>query len=113
MIDSLYAEYVLERQGLSVMTYDSGFIAYKCEKEECFIAEMFIKKDKRKTGLGKSMIAVISEVAKQSGCKVITANIHLNDPNASSTLVAAICTGFKVECADRGAILISKKIEGV
>lgn len=112
MKDGLWAAYVKERQGLECLWKEHGFIAYKITGNECFLAEMFIEKEHRSSGKCKAMIMELAEIAKANGCDVITANIHLVvDPNANSTLGAAIGCGFKVQASGNNVLLIAKELK--
>jgi hypothetical protein len=48
--NTLYAKYILEREGLEILEDEFSFITYKIAGPECFIANMFIDQEKRKTG---------------------------------------------------------------
>lgn len=109
--DSLYAQYIHEREGLSSLWKSYGFVAYKIVKAECFIADMFVTKEHRRLGQGKALLNNLIEVAQGAGCEIVTANIHLWDPNANKTLAAALSVGFVVSQAAPGTLLVSKKIK--
>lgn len=110
--NALYARYVEERRGLSSIWKPYGFLTYKVAGNECFIVDMFIEKSERKSGKGRELISELSAIARVNGCEVITANIHLADPNANKTLAASLATGFVVSAADADVLLISKKVKG-
>lgn len=110
--DSLYAAYVKERQGLLCLWESYGFIAYKIVEHECFLSDMFIRKEDRKSGKCRELLGSLEEIAKRAECKIITANIHLWDVNANKTLAAAQACGFEVKGANNGVILIVKELKG-
>lgn len=110
--ETLYAKYHAERTGGSLLENEHGFIAYRIAGHECFIVDMFIAPEKRRTPLFKKMMGELEIFAKSSGGTLLTANIFLNDPGASNTLIAALKSGFKVTGTGNGVLLITKDIGG-
>lgn len=109
--DRLYSQYIYERMGQSSLWRDFGFLAYKIKEKECFIAEMFIHREKRTLGNGRQLLNDLVEIARGNGCDVVTANIHLWDQNANKTLIAAISCGFEVSKSGNDVLLISLKLK--
>ena len=72
---------------------------------------MYVRGNDRRSGQGRSLIEQIAERARAAECDVITANIFLEDPNASSTLIAAIRVGFKVVKGSDRTLLIAKELQ--
>jgi GNAT superfamily N-acetyltransferase len=112
-MESLYTDYLKERRGLETLADEDGFISYKVNRDECFIGEMFVSKDCRQKGLGRKLLTTVVDIARMNNCARVTANIFLDDPNASSTLAAAIACGFRVVSAPgQIVLLISLEIGG-
>lgn len=109
--DTLFAKYIFERKGLSILEDENFFIFYKACGEELFIEDMSVDLAVRAIGKGKSAIGQLVEIAKQNNCKEITANIHLWDSGCNNTLAAALLTGFEVRAANNNILLISKSME--
>lgn len=110
-LDSLYERYVYERLGQAVLRKEFGFITYKITNKECFIVDMYIDFNLRKTGLGKQLLEDLVSIAKSKGCDVVTSNIHLFDKGANNTLKAAMSCGFRVENSGAGVLLIAKELK--
>lgn len=109
----LYKEYVSEREGFEVLSDKDSFISYKLiSPEELYIADMFIKKPLRKIGKGRELIEAVSDIAKGRGCKILSANVRLNDPGASNTMLGALMVGFRIFGANNQSIIIVKDLEG-
>lgn len=107
--DTLYAKYILEREDRHVVENEAGFVTYRVAGEECFIVDMYIDPTSRRKGLSRNLVETLIQ---ETRCKVITANIWLNDKNANNTLKAALAIGFTVEQAENGCLLIAKKCVG-
>jgi hypothetical protein len=108
---TLYQEYVKERANLEIMWDETSFVAYKVSDDELFIADLFIKKSARGTCKLQSVIMALVEIAKKSGCKILSGNIALNDPGNSRTMRAALKMGFRIGAANTSALLIIKVLE--
>lgn len=112
LVDTFYAKYIKDREELVILENEFGFITYKISGKECFLANMYIDENQRQKGKGRELISQLSEIAHAKSCDVISANIHINDKNASKTLLAALIVGFKIARAEYGTLLIVKDIEG-
>lgn len=110
MIDSLYAKYIEERQGLRSVWKDYGFVTYRIAEKECFIVDMFIECAHRRENKGRALLNELIETAIEQGCDVMTANIMLADPNANGTLRAVLACGFEVKDCGNRVLLIAKEI---
>lgn len=105
---SLYADYLLERQGALIVENSLGFIIYKTEGEYCLIMETFIIKAERKKGAFTNLFNRLLE--KIPECKNVGAQIYLSDPNHNHTLHAALAFGFEVVKAQNDVLTICKKV---
>lgn len=110
--NSLYAKYIAERAGGKLIEKEHGYIAYNVKGSEYFIMDMFIEPSMRRTPLFKRLMDELTLIAKSSGGTHLTANIFLDDPGASNTLIAALKLGFRVRGANVGALFIAKELEG-
>ncbi len=107
---TLYAKYIKERRGLDVLESEHGFLTYKMNGEECFIADMCIEEDRRTAGHGRVLTSALEALAKDAGCKYISANIDLNAGGANNCLLAAMTVGFEVRAANLNVLLIVKDL---
>lgn len=110
-MDSLYADYLNERQGISSIWDEHGFITYRITGKECFLVDMFVAVSARESGLGTKLVHQLAEIAKGAGCEVISANIHLELPGANVALKGAQSLGFEVERANGNVLLIALAIK--
>ena len=110
--DTLYARYIAERAGAQILEESYGFIAYRISGLECFIMEMFLAPEARRSWQFKSLMMKLEDIAKSEGCSVITANVFLENPGASNTIIAGLKYGFKVRNGSGAAVLIAKELGG-
>lgn len=111
--DTLYANYISEREGIEIVENESGFITYKISGTECFLANMYVLPEKRRMGACVSLMKRLIEIAVANRCDVITANIDIAcDKNATQTLRASLSLNFKVVAAQHGILLIARELGG-
>jgi predicted GNAT superfamily acetyltransferase len=109
--DTLYARYIFEREGIQIIENEVGFVTYKINETECFLANIYVDSSKRTNGEARSLLSKLEDIATVHNCQHITANIDLRDKNASSTMLAALKLGFKMVAANHDVLLISKSIK--
>jgi GNAT superfamily N-acetyltransferase len=110
--NTLYAKYIEERRGLSVLETEDSFLTYKFCGDDCFIHDMYVVNAKRTIGVGRDLIGQLEDLAKAAGCKYISANIDLRTPGATNCLLASLNVGFEAKAAQGDALLIIKDIGG-
>ena len=110
--ESMFYEYMKERQGVELLQVPEGFLFYKVNGEECYISELFVTKKYRKTGSCRRLIDKLRQRALAEGCSFMSGNIYLADPGYRTTLLSSLKLGFEVATADQDRILIVLKIRG-
>lgn len=109
-MDSLYAEYLKERQGIETFFEPDAFVSYRISGLECFLVDMCVAKESRGRGRLRELIDKLEKIAIAEKCECISANIHLTLPGADSALRGALAVGFEVLRAQNDVLLISKEI---
>jgi predicted GNAT superfamily acetyltransferase len=109
--ETLFANYLLEREGAKILENESGFLIYKITGEECFIKDLCVSKDVRQQSKCRDLIASLSGIAKQAGAKYLTGNIFIKDKGHMVTLIAAHALGFKLVGANNDVLMILKDLE--
>lgn len=109
----LYAKYLKEYDGFDIIIEDHGYVTYKVNGLECYVKEIFVEKEFRKTGLASKMVDKIAEIAKNSGCQFLIGTVYDNVENkesASISLMAQLKYGFRVASIKQNLIILSKEI---
>lgn len=104
--DTLYAKYLTERARAKVIETESGFITYRINGEECFIQDMYLLPEARRSGACRELIDQLKSEASSCSCKFITGNIFVDDPGCNQTIQAACGLGFRIRRAEAGVVLI-------
>jgi GNAT superfamily N-acetyltransferase len=64
---SLYAEYILEREGLSVIETLGGFVSFKVRPDGMYIQDVYVRPGYRKGGVAAHMADKVADMAKEAG----------------------------------------------
>ena len=108
--DTLYMKYIKEREGFEIIESSEYFVLYKIRNGELFISHMYVKPEKRKSGLARMMTQELKQIAKLNECQCIVGTIDLRVGSPSNTLHAALEIGYKVINANNDIIIIGIEI---
>lgn len=105
---SLYAQYILEREGFEIIEDEHGFATYRIKGEECYLRDVFIKPEFRQTGVGRSYVEKISDIAKVAGCKLLTTTACPFSEGVTESVTAILKVGFKIHSTGADRIVFYK-----
>lgn len=110
----MYSLYVFEREGLRELRKDYGFIHYKItgegENKECFLSDLYIIDECRRSGKSHKITNELVELARQEKCKWLTTMVDLSTNNVESSLGTILKYGFKLADADGRIMSFAKEI---
>lgn len=108
---SLYKEYLEEiHNGKSTVEDDKGFASYWIRGEECYIEDIYVKKEFRKENIASSYADRITAIAVENGCKYLSGSVVPNANNATKSLKVLLGYGFKVHSSQNNFILFIKEL---
>lgn len=105
----LYEEYIYERESARLLHNEYGFIKYKIDKDICLVGDMYIK-DNYRNLYTKKLIDELAVIAKESGCTLFEAHVHLDTANPQLSLKACLAYGFIPTNANQNTIYLYKEI---
>lgn len=108
----LYHEYIKEREGSSLVSNAHGFASYKCSGEECFIVDLFIRKESRGTSALFDLIQELKTIAVVNGCSHLSGVLRAGDPGINRTMKAALKLGFNILAINNNGVVITKELKG-
>lgn len=108
---SLYADYTKEIHGRHVLEKPHGFVVYEIAGDQCYIADIFVKKEHRKTCLGTIMAKEVEKIAKDAGCKKLLGSVIPTTIGSTISLKALLGYGFRLQSAKENFIWFEKDIE--
>lgn len=109
-MSSLQAKYALEREGVETLEQAYGFCTYKISGEECYIIDIYVEPDHRKTSLASDMANVVTEIARDRGCTYLLGSVAPQANSATASLKVLLAYGFELAKAEPNAIWFTKGI---
>lgn len=108
---SLYAEYVKEREGKSVIEHEHGFATYYPHNGFMYIEDIYVIPTHRKTDVASQLADQIATQAKEAGYNKLLGSVSTLANNPTVSVKVLLSYGFKVLGAETNMIWFSKEIE--
>lgn len=109
---SHYADYVKERENFQTLETRQGFATYIIEGSCCYIRDIYVVPEARKSRVGSLLADCIAEIAKKEGCTMLVGSVCPATNNATNSLKALLAYGFQLASVDyqKNLIMFSKGI---
>lgn len=108
---SLYGDYIREREGFEIVESEHGFATYLISGEECYIRDIYVTPEGRKSGLASQMADEISVIAKEKGCTYLLGTVSPVAKGATTSMKVLLAYGFEVFKSDSNMIYLVKGIK--
>lgn len=109
-MSSHYADYIKEREGFDIIEDQYGFATYKIFGEECYLRDIYVTPQYRRSSIAMSYCDQIEQIAKESGCKFLTGSIAIGANGNTESLKAVLAAGFKLQRTTMDGIILIKEI---
>lgn len=110
---SHYAHYLYERQNKSIIEDENGFATYYYFNDICYIEELYVKRDARKTGVARGYADTIVADAKAKKAKTLMGSVNLNTNGATDGMKCFLAYGMELQSADKNMIYLTKSLESL
>lgn len=108
---SLYGMYLEEREDKQIVETDKGFATYMLlPNKECYLQDLYVKPEYRKSGYATEMADTIVEIAKENGCKTLIGSVCSSDKNATRNMKVLLAYGMQIYKTTDIMIFLKKKI---
>lgn len=107
---SLYADYLQECGHVSIIETDKGFVTYRIMGQECYIPDIYIVPEHRKSHGASELADKVTEEAKKHGCSILTGSVNMNIKDPTRSLSVLLAYGFKVLKSSETGIILGKDI---
>jgi len=107
---SLYAQYVKEREGASILERDWGFAVYIMQADHVYLQDIFVIEAERKSGKGVELMNDVAAIAREVGIAKMIGSVAPSTPFADSMLKIMQGLGFKLLSASEDMIYLIKEI---
>lgn len=105
-----YREYLLERTGNECLEMSGSFILYRITGDECRIVEIYVPMESRKSGIGSQLTDAVRDIAKDKGCRYLTASTFNAEKGTEQAIMATLSYGFKIHEIAQNEIRYYKEI---
>lgn len=108
---SLYAEYAKERLGRETFETEFAFATY-CfpSADECYIVDLYIRPEFRRTGVGTDFGHAIAEIARSRGCKYLSGSVVPSANGSTESVKALLSFGYKIAKSEVNLIWFYKEL---
>lgn len=108
---SLYRDFVQETGQLGIVESEDGFATYKIFPHgECYIVDIYVVPEKRKTDVATRFADEISEIAKVQGCKQLTGTVIPSHRGSTTSLKVLLGYGFTLLRSEVDRIWFMKEL---
>ena len=109
---SHWANYVEERLGVHTIENEDGFVTYHFTNGACYIVDVYVVKEKRKTGTAKKFLALLEEESLGAGIMTLVGQVNPLAAGATDSLKMQFALGFEIETvAPNGTIFLKKSLK--
>lgn len=109
-MSSLYAQYLEEKTNRKIIETEDGFVTYEINGPQCWIADIYVIRERRKLGIAMQMCIKVAEIAKEAGCKFILGTVQVENKDATEGLMACLQMGMKLLKAENGTVFLTREI---
>lgn len=105
-----WSMYFKEREGFDSLETNEAILSYKINGEECYIRDIYVLPEARRGGHGWKIADIVSEMAKDIGCKYLTGSIVPSTAGASESMMALLRYGFRISKSTEDFIILIKEL---
>lgn len=107
---SLYAQYVLEREGKYILEDENGFATYFYTGEYCYIEDVYVTKEHRNTRYISKWEPLIIAEARSKGYSKLLTSVVPSANGSTESLRSVLSYGYKLLKCDSDIIYFIKEI---
>lgn len=107
---SLYASYIQERENKFIIESDKGFATYTFVSDGCYIEDIYVTKEHRKSGEAARMADQIAEIAIEKGYLRLYGTVAPRANGATDSIKVLLAYGFRVNGSDANLIYMVKDL---
>lgn len=108
---SLYAEYIKERQGSDILETKYGFATFNLLGQECYVQDVYVVPEYRKSGVCKALIENIEVIANTNKCQYLTTSVSPVAKNSTDSIKICLRLGFQLFRSDSSLIYFMKRLQ--
>ncbi len=110
-MSSLYAQYIKEREGKHIFEQEFGYATYSFHDEICYIEDIYVAPEKRKSTYASKLADGITIAAKEKGCTVLMGSVCVGTEGDDTSIKVLHGYGMKLSHIDGNDNMIYFKKE--
>lgn len=107
---SLYGQYIEKREGFSIIEDAHGFATYKITSDECYVRDIFVQEEYRKSGLASRLCDEIAAAARVAGCSWLIGSVQPSAVSSTASLKIVLAYGFSLVSSQPDFIVLKMKL---
>jgi len=107
---SLYGQYIKERLNKDIIETENGFATYYFLNDSCYIENIYVTEDARKSKEATRLADQIAEIAKEKGFKKLCGSVVPSAKGSTESLKVLLAYGFKLDSSVNNFILMVKEL---
>lgn len=112
---SLYSEYLQERTNRKIIETEHGFCTFDIfdypTQKECYIADIYVKADYRRTKEGFNLVDKVLDYAKKIACTHLTGAVCTSAKGSTESMKFILAYGTKLLRCEGNMVYFSKEIK--
>lgn len=106
----MYHAYLKEREGLETVSDDRGFATFLIIGRECYLKDIYVQPEARKSGVAASLADRVTKIAKDKGCNWLTGSVSPPAKGSHESLLVLLAYGMRLLKAEKDMIYMVKEI---
>lgn len=103
-------EYLKERENKNVLEIEDAFCVYQEFPEFIYIQDIYVRPEKRKTGVASFLANKVCEQAREKGMKTLIGSVDVTALGATESLKVLLAYGMSVDSIVGNVIYFKKDI---
>lgn len=110
-MESLYAQYIKERENKDIIENDKGFATFQfLNNQQCYLQDIFVLPEYRETKIATEMADKVVEMAKEKNCNVLIGSVCADDKKATRNMKVFLAYGMQIDKVIGNMIFLKKDI---
>ena len=107
----LYAQYIKERENMSLVHVEHGFATYKkIDADTYYLVDIFVEKGFRRNGIASSLSESVKQIALNDGAKRLLGSVDITSNGVTESMQAILSDGFRYSHSAGNGIFFLKEI---
>lgn len=93
---TLYARYIAEREGFSIIENEHGFATFIVSGDTIYLRDLYVVPEKRRSNVATELVDDVCMVGRTYKCKILTGSVSVKAFTATESLKAVLAYGMRV-----------------